>query len=130
MIRRPPRSTRTDTLFPYATLFRSLASLHAGQARGWLTAAFRSEEFMHGLIGERHAPLVVEVYDGDRADPAALLYSSAGLTDDGSPRLLPGDRHEPSAQVTSIALHGRRCTPPARKLVVYGQRKSVRLVSG
>src|SRR3546814_2453171 len=25
MIRRPPRSTRTDTLFPYTTLFRSLA---------------------------------------------------------------------------------------------------------
>src|SRR3546814_5173534 len=24
MIRRPPRSTRTDTLFPYTTLFRSL----------------------------------------------------------------------------------------------------------
>src|SRR3546814_4509194 len=26
MIRRPPRSTRTDTLFPYTTLFRSLAA--------------------------------------------------------------------------------------------------------
>src|SRR3546814_6338085 len=26
MIRRPPRSTRTDTLFPYTTLFRSLDS--------------------------------------------------------------------------------------------------------
>src|SRR3546814_6839397 len=26
MIRRPPRSTRTDTLFPYTTLFRSLSS--------------------------------------------------------------------------------------------------------
>src|SRR3546814_14993563 len=26
MIRRPPRSTRTDTLFPYTTLFRSAAS--------------------------------------------------------------------------------------------------------
>src|SRR3546814_11516431 len=25
MIRRPPRSTRTDTLFPYPTLFRSIA---------------------------------------------------------------------------------------------------------
>src|SRR3546814_5136631 len=25
MIRRPPRSTRTDTLFPYTTLFRSTA---------------------------------------------------------------------------------------------------------
>src|SRR3546814_7063123 len=29
MIRRPPRSTRTDTLFPYTTLFRS-----AGEAGG------------------------------------------------------------------------------------------------
>src|SRR3546814_8660402 len=29
MIRRPPRSTRTDTLFPYTTLFRSVgANLH------------------------------------------------------------------------------------------------------
>src|SRR3546814_8252446 len=28
MIRRPPRSTRTDTLFPYTTLFRSL-TLHS-----------------------------------------------------------------------------------------------------
>src|SRR3546814_1851752 len=27
MIRRPPRSTRTDTLFPYTTLFRSRAEL-------------------------------------------------------------------------------------------------------
>src|SRR3546814_2213232 len=32
MIRRPPRSTRTDTLFPYTTLFRSHAQ--ASQARG------------------------------------------------------------------------------------------------
>src|SRR3546814_4368719 len=28
MIRRPPRSTRTDTLFPYTTLFRSLSGQH------------------------------------------------------------------------------------------------------
>src|SRR3546814_12186585 len=30
MIRRPPRSTRTDTLFPYTTLFRSLAHITGG----------------------------------------------------------------------------------------------------
>src|SRR3546814_5005516 len=30
MIRRPPRSTRTDTLFPYTTLFRSADPLPAG----------------------------------------------------------------------------------------------------
>src|SRR3546814_4980826 len=29
MIRRPPRSTRTDTLFPYTTLFRSLNQMEA-----------------------------------------------------------------------------------------------------
>src|SRR3546814_16654786 len=31
MIRRPPRSTRTDTLFPYTTLFRSV--VHEGNAQ-------------------------------------------------------------------------------------------------
>src|SRR3546814_7076786 len=30
MIRRPPRSTRTDTLFPYTTLFRSISGCNAG----------------------------------------------------------------------------------------------------
>src|SRR3546814_11081448 len=30
MIRRPPRSTRTDTLFPYTTLFRSMLALRLG----------------------------------------------------------------------------------------------------
>src|SRR6056297_3713405 len=32
MIRRPPRSTRTDTLFPYTTLFRSAHARHARDA--------------------------------------------------------------------------------------------------
>src|SRR3546814_4492317 len=45
MIRRPPRSTRTDTLFPYTTLFRSYAPL----ARGEVT---RNETLAR--IGERH----------------------------------------------------------------------------
>src|SRR3546814_4503487 len=34
MIRRPPRSTRTDTLFPYTTLFRSEGRNPAGPAAG------------------------------------------------------------------------------------------------
>src|SRR3546814_20179706 len=37
MIRRPPRSTRTDTLFPYTTLFRSILTpliLHSGFPAG------------------------------------------------------------------------------------------------
>src|SRR3546814_7595660 len=35
MIRRPPRSTRTDTLFPYTTLFRSPRSSSSISARVW-----------------------------------------------------------------------------------------------
>src|SRR3546814_17175994 len=38
MIRRPPRSTRTDTLFPYTTLFRSLClvrSVESQQEKRW-----------------------------------------------------------------------------------------------
>src|SRR3546814_4923082 len=33
MIRRPPRSTRTDTLFPYTTLFRSVIGQHQIEGR-------------------------------------------------------------------------------------------------
>src|SRR3546814_2411049 len=40
MIRRPPRSTRTDTLFPYTTLFRSIntgiLAADAVALKGWL----------------------------------------------------------------------------------------------
>src|SRR3546814_5023989 len=34
MIRRPPRSTRTDTLFPYPTLFRSAPPAHRPHPAG------------------------------------------------------------------------------------------------
>src|SRR3546814_19716274 len=34
MLRRPPRSTRTDTLFPYTTLFRSLHAPERAQQAG------------------------------------------------------------------------------------------------
>src|SRR3546814_12336607 len=35
MIRRPPRSTRTDTLFPYTTLFRSRGRPSGGRTETW-----------------------------------------------------------------------------------------------
>src|SRR3546814_11597498 len=44
MIRRPPRSTRTDTLFPYTTLFRSagwdLKSAASGETQGYGIGGF------------------------------------------------------------------------------------------
>src|SRR3546814_7757296 len=37
MIRRPPRSTRTDTLFPYTTLFRSQTQRYAREPACYVT---------------------------------------------------------------------------------------------
>src|SRR3546814_19848488 len=51
MIRRPPRSTRTDTLFPYTTLFRS-AYPHAAVA---VRAGLRGERPRRSA-GDRHRP--------------------------------------------------------------------------
>src|SRR3546814_2105258 len=48
MIRRPPRSTRTDTLFPYTTLFRSL------RIGGALSAVIRNQlPVAYGCDGQR-----------------------------------------------------------------------------
>src|SRR3546814_9226681 len=48
MIRRPPRSTRTDTLFPYTTLFRSIGpnqiSREDGKRRVVVTANVRGRD--------------------------------------------------------------------------------------
>src|SRR3546814_5866291 len=63
MIRRPPRSTRTDTLFPYTTLFRSV--------QGQLQVA--ADAFDVGLA--RRAG------DGDVAADAVDLQAAAGGAD-------------------------------------------------
>src|SRR3546814_3315637 len=42
MIRRPPRSTRTDTLFPYTTLFRSGGKAVIDGPRNYLGGLYRA----------------------------------------------------------------------------------------
>src|SRR3546814_15691023 len=69
MIRRPPRSTRTDTLFPYTTLFRSAAFEHIGhrgqvdmRMRPHIDALPRRKLCRSSLIkeyeGSHHRPLL------------------------------------------------------------------------
>src|SRR3546814_10610292 len=68
MIRRPPTSTRTDTLFPYTTLFRSRAAR--------LTAAAR----LHGVPEEGvvpHLGSLIEERAGTRLDD--LLEGLVGM---------------------------------------------------
>src|SRR3546814_11352351 len=67
MLRRPPRCTRTDTVFPYTTLFRS-AGLALGAGLGG-TAVQAAEDFAQvGLGADRAAFAVVDPGDGVLAD--------------------------------------------------------------
>src|SRR3546814_14555701 len=59
MIRRPPRSTRTDTLFPYTTLFRSVEALKkAKSARESSTYAS-----IRRILGMQFGRLATAVHD-------------------------------------------------------------------
>src|SRR3546814_14996779 len=52
MIRRPPRSTRTDTRFPYTTLFRSRRTHEAAVAPSLGEGKQRCEEIVGALPGK------------------------------------------------------------------------------
>src|SRR3546814_1106914 len=64
MIRRPPRSTRTDTLFPYTTLFRSFTFLSPKQTLGrkarealiafWLEAWLTKDEILERYLSNAY----------------------------------------------------------------------------
>src|SRR3546814_3446413 len=60
MIRRPPRSTRTDTLFPYPTLFRSLHDRY-GNARHYA-------QFRRGRHAIHHIEKLHDKSDGHVTD--------------------------------------------------------------
>src|SRR3546814_9483985 len=61
MIRRPPRSTRADTLFPYTTLFRSR-----------LLATRRSTAFAHGARDAGGAERIAHHLHYDESDHAVV----------------------------------------------------------
>src|SRR3546814_11914855 len=73
MIRRPPRSTRTDTLFPYTTLFRS-QELRTSQAtvRFVLSQMDRATPFLTSILAQSA--------QSDADDSTALLQQAYELT--------------------------------------------------
>src|SRR3546814_4614189 len=71
MIRRPPRSTRTDTPFPYTTLFRSAAAEDPAAAEAARIASIRrsyydTPQHRRAMIAERQYPPLL--------DPKALRF--------------------------------------------------------
>src|SRR3546814_11873540 len=119
MIRRPPRSTRTDTLFPYTTLFRSIL-VQLEQARGHRRQVYP--------VGRRPQP----------ARPRARGRAEGGLWRSASPArrpLLPPPG--PRSRWSAIAKHRRGLLIAAslarvqdRKSVAYGRGGAVRLEPG
>src|SRR3546814_11887506 len=100
MIRQPPRSTRTDTLFPYTTLFRSLDGRQGGAFsmlyRKWLLRGRKAVELFElaqGLVGgineERDVAFVHrrrQRPQPDRREQDALVAKAAD--EPGEPRAL------------------------------------------
>src|SRR3546814_12984815 len=93
MIRRPPRSTRTDTLFPYTTLFRSWCltckvNEQAAIDRESVRDAFARRN-IEVLVGDwtNGDPAISRFLDsmGRSGVPLYLFYPGDG----GEPRLLP-----------------------------------------
>src|SRR3546814_11562830 len=72
MIRRPPRSTLTDTLFPYTTLFRSRALERFGdeERRLW---PFAGQQLFGESVDEDDWHRKFCQYVLDRIDPAAVI---------------------------------------------------------
>src|SRR3546814_6046541 len=70
MIRRPPRSTRTDTLFPYTTLFRSLAFVcicpDDGTTVGRRMRQLRREDIVRFPV-EGHSSSSIEIVVGPQS---------------------------------------------------------------
>src|SRR3546814_8521406 len=105
MIRRPPRSTRTDTLFPDTTLFRSIADRdHQPQRRvGDRKARARAAEQPRGHVGleAAHLGAVVRI-DARSLDPAQRVEMLAQLGrargDQGIMRHLKSEEHTSELQ--------------------------------
>src|SRR3546814_202040 len=83
MIRRPPRSTRTDTLFPYTTLFRSL-----GTARADRLAVVARLLFAHAVLGSQVFDRILALRRQRRVELEQLeMQFHAGVFADAGDRL-------------------------------------------
>src|SRR3546814_15687011 len=133
MIRRPPRSTRTDTLFPYTTLFRSrLARLHRR----------RDQAARHApadLPGAQHAARQAAREPLEKARQPAALGSGAqhgDLSLSSIQAVIPDKRayasaiRDPCQRPGAKPNHGPSGQARDRKSVVSGKGVSVRVDLG
>src|SRR3546814_4695752 len=113
MIRRPPRSTRTDTLFPYTTLFRSRWPIILPIKFDEAFARRRADDvhitYWHALGKQRTCGENLELVDADDSgrrvtkpllalDDATLLVDRPGIHDRGRRLLARSEEHTSELQ--------------------------------
>src|SRR3546814_11310411 len=106
MIRRPPRSTRTDTLFPYTTLFRS----QGGVGRDDATVAART---IGKIWRDQQGPPAAELHVGDTLLPALDSLALAGLELRKPARAVGAGRSKARRFVSPQPSRGTERGPPA-----------------
>src|SRR3546814_3283776 len=82
MIRRPPRSTRTDTLFPYTTLFRSavpgsIAGMVGASGRDDMEDARLGEEELRQGAGKIRSAIADQLEQALLASRASVMLHDA-----------------------------------------------------
>src|SRR3546814_10406092 len=92
MIRRPPRSTRTDTLFPYTTLFRSAD----------LEIDLSPREYVIDYLERAFPTRQMRIFTDDTGTPRSVPM----LDDDGQPV------YNPEAETARAELIERLCALP------------------
>src|SRR3546814_12476071 len=119
MIRHPPRATRTDTLFPYTTPFRSLADVRPrgleaarGRVRQDGRAAVRGRQVM-GAGGMKRRELLLSLLAsavplGAGKALAQVAPSRAGKPESGAPNviLVVSDQHRARSEERRV---GKEC---------------------
>src|SRR3546814_4436417 len=100
MIRRPPRSTRTDTLFPYTTLFRA--------------HVFAVDEQLAGDQPHREAACALEERVGDQLG-AVLVQLDTAFRDDLDQRAGRSEEHTSELQSLMRISYAAFCLKKKRK---------------
>src|SRR3546814_3980287 len=93
MIRRPPRSTRTDTLVPYTTLFRSLERKSAEYVLGRIRA---------GVLEQGSMALMDRAQAGQRMHEEGLIHQGVELSFDGDSQRVDFRSEEHTSELQSL----------------------------
>src|SRR3546814_2271762 len=122
MIRRPPRSTRTDTLFPYTTLYRSKQKEMAkrlNQSEAWLSRYLDLARFHPDLIGAFPDPFELKI--------SHVVTLKPLLKGDGSRASVMEEARRLKADREAGKVGQPATVPEVLRLLVAVDRKSTRL---